>query len=411
MHKLFRLAWRNVWRNKRRSLITIAAIAFAVLIVTVTRSLQYGTYDTMESMAVRLYNGEIQVHRTGFQEEQTLTYSMNQDEQAWQEIIDKYREFTGVSRRVTGFGLISSDSASAGALIVGIEPEQEGTNTQFTHMVRKGEKLQTGDDHKVLVGQTLAQNLQVGIGDTIVVLTQGFQNQMGADTYIIKGLLSAGNSDVDRGIMVMPLHNSQDLFSLYDGVTQVIYATNDFRQAEQRARRLATEFNNDRLEILTWEEMMPELRQIIVMDNVSGAIYLVFLLIVVGFEIFNTTMMSVIERTREFGLLESMGMKPGQITSLVLLESTMKILSAIVAGLVISAIAIAYFIYNPIALSQTLQDAYASYGFTFDSLVFAARAQVFIEPLLSITIISFIALLFPIYKTRKLSPIEALRKA
>ncbi len=408
--ELLGLAWRNVWRNKRRSLITIAAIAFAMLISTVMRSLQYGTYDTMESMAVRMFNGEIQVHRKGFQDEQTFTYSLAADEYDWQSALEN-RDFTGVARRVTGFGLISSDSSSSGAMIVGIEPEREGRMTQFSNMVRTGSRLVAGDDHKVLIGRTLAKNLQIGVGDTLVVLTQGYQNQMGADAYEIKGLIVAGNADVDRGLMVMPLHNAQELFSLENGVTQVIYATNDFRKAHKRARALAARFDRERIEVLDWQAMMPELRQLILMDNVSGAIYLSFLLIVVGFEIFNTTMMSVMERTREFGVLEALGLRPAQVSALVFFESVVKIGFAVVFGVLISGIAIAILIKNPIPLSETIQEAYASYGFSLDSLQFSPRLRVFLEPLVSITFISFVALFFPIYKTRLLSPIEALRKA
>ncbi len=411
MSRLIKLAWRNIWRNKRRSLITISAISFAVLIVAVTRSLQYGTYDTMESMAVRMFNGEIQVHRSGFQEEQTLAFSMQAEEHDWSDILARRPEFEGVSRRLTGFGLLSSDSASAGALIVGIEPVPEGAMTQFSNMIRTGAKLVQDDDRKVLLGATLARNLQVGIDDTVVVLTQGYQNQMGADIYVVKGTLSAGNAEVDRGLMVMPLRNAQDLFSLPGGVTQIVYATDDFRQAETRAQILASDFGSDRLEVLSWREMMPELEQLIIMDNVSGAIYLAFLLTVVGFEIFNTTMMSIVERAREFGMLESIGMKPKQISLLVFLELTSKILVAVVAGLVVSTVAIAYLISNPIPLSASLREAYASYGFTFDSLVFSAKPRVFIEPVISITVISLLALIFPIYKMRQLAPIDAMRKA
>jgi ABC-type lipoprotein release transport system permease subunit len=411
MANLFKLGWRNIWRNKRRSLITIAAISFAVLIMAATRSLQYGTYDTMESLAIRLFNGDIQVHRSGFQAEQTLNFAMQQDEQNWQKIVSEYPTFEGVSQRVSGFGLLSTDSASAGGLIVGIQPEKEGAVTQFVNMVREGERLMEGDDHLVVLGKTLAMNLQANIGDTVVVLTQGFRNQLGADTYVIKGLMSAGNPDVDRGLMLMPLHNAQDLFSLYDGVTQVVYRTEDFRKVDEYKKTLDAAWDNDELEILSWQEMMPELEQMILMDNVSGAIYLLFILLVVGFEIFNTTMMTVMERSKEFGVLEAIGMKPGQIVGLVLWESVIKISLSLVIGLAVSGAAIAYLIRNPIQLSQELQEAYAGFGFAIDALFFSGRPLVFLEPLVSIAIISFVAIVFPVYRTRKLTPIEALRKA
>lgn len=410
MEKYLRLAWRNIWRNRRRSILTISAIAFAILIVAVTRSLQYGTYDTMERLAVRLYNGEIQIQRAGFQEEQTLAYFLHQDAADWAQLVATNPELTGFSRRITGFGLVSSDSSSAGALIVGIEPGRECEITQFVTLVKEGDRLAPGDDRRVLLGVTLARNLQVGVGDTVVVLTQGYRNQMGADTYLVKGTVGMGNAELERGLLIMPLHNAQELFSLYDGITQVVVSTTDFRKANSRAKRLMTLLADQRIAVLSWEQLMPELKQLIIIDNVSGAIYLIFLLVVVGFEIFNATMMNVMERTREFAILESMGMKPKQIAGLILLESTMKITMAVLTGLAVSIVAISILIQHPIPLGKEITDAYASYGFSIEDLKFSGRLRVFLEPTISLAIIAVIALIFPVYHTIKLSPMEAFRK-
>lgn len=219
MTKFLSLAWRNIWRNKRRTQITILAIAFAIFIVAVTRSLQYGTYDTMESLAVRLYNGEVQLHKQGFHEEQSLNLSLHEDAEDWEALIAAHPEFTRYSRRITSFGLISSDSASAGALIVGIEPESEAAITMFPSLVKKGDALTLNDEGRILIGSTLARNLQVSLGDSVVVLTQGYRNQLGAGIYHVQGMVSVGHAELDRGIMIMRLDDAQELFSLDDGIT------------------------------------------------------------------------------------------------------------------------------------------------------------------------------------------------
>ncbi|MFQ5864504.1 MAG: ABC transporter permease [bacterium] len=410
MTKLLNLAWRNLWRNRRRSLITMAAIAFALIIVAATRSLQYGTYDTMESLAVRLYNGEIQLQRCGFHDEQTLSYFLLENELNWNALLENFPEITAYTRRVTGFGLVSSNFASTGALIVGIEPDKEGQVTKFASMVKVGQSLQSGDDHDILLGKTLATNLQVHVGDTVVVLTQGYRNELGADSYIVKGMVSIGYSDLDRGIMIMPLHNAQELFSMQDGVTQVVFRTVDFRQADQYASALSKELNPERYDILSWQRMMPELRQVILIDNISGAIYLAFLLIVVGFEIFNTTMMSVMERVKEFGMLQSMGMKPYQTGSLIFLESTVKLLVSLIIGLLISFALVSFLSQYSIPLSDEIKEGYAEYGFILEDLKFSTRLRVYVEPFVSIFLIALFAIIFPVFKTIKLTPVEAFRK-
>ncbi len=410
MSKLLDLAWRNIWRNRRRSLITICAISFSVLIVAVTRSLQYGTYDAMESMAVRLFIGEMQIHRDGFQEEQTLNYFLLDGEIDLRALVDSSDFVTGFSRRLTGFGLVGSDSSSAGALIVGIEPEREKQVTKFSGLIREGSALHPHDDHQVLLGATLARNLRLVVGDTLVVLTQGYRNQMGADVYVLKGMVSVGTPELDRNLMVMPLHNAQELFSLDGGVTEILLSTDNFRNATKYTRTLASHLASDRYEVLSWEEMMPELKQIILVDNIGGAIYLIFLLIVVGFEIFNTTMMSIVERTREFGILQAIGMKSGQISTLIMIESTLKIVVALTAGLLISLLVVSILTHYPIPLSEEIREGYASYGFSLEDLTFSGKWQVYMEPLLAIAAIAFLATLYPLYRTSTMTPIEGLRR-
>jgi len=409
-HVFLNLAWRNVWRNKRRSIITIAAIAFAILMAAITRSMQYGSYHVMESMAVSLYNGDLQIHRKGFQENHTLSYSLDSNEQNWQSLIEKDPRLTGFARRLTGFGLVGSDSASAGALIVGIEPERELRLTQFANMVRYGEKLNNDDDHRVLIGTTLAKNLQLHIGDSLVVLTQGYHNQLGADKYLVKGLVSVGQTDLDRSLMIMSLKNAQELFSLYDGITEVVFRTEDFRKATTLSKEMSKELDGGKYEVLSWKQMMPELEQIIIVDNVSGAIYLAFILIVVGIEIFNAVMMNVLERTREFGVIQAIGMKPNQISGLLFLEFLFKITLALIIGWIISFVAISILTHNTIPLPADLREAYATYGFVIENLEFSDGPRVFLEPLISIAVIGMIAFVFPFMKASKLTPVDAFRK-
>jgi len=237
MTRLIKLAWRNVWRNRRRSLITMSAIFFSIVIIAFTRSMQYGTYEAMEEQAIRLYTGEIQVHRAGYQKEQTLSYSLQADESAWTQVLAQpwVEAFT---RRLTGFGLISSDSSSIGGMIVGIEPSTEKAFSVFASNVVSGSPLVEGDAHVVLLGETLAQNLLVGVGDTVVVLTQGFRNEMGADLYVVKGLVRTGSPDVDRAMMIMPLADAQSLFSMDGRFTEIVVRTREVGAAGRNAGAL-----------------------------------------------------------------------------------------------------------------------------------------------------------------------------
>jgi ABC-type lipoprotein release transport system permease subunit len=411
MTKLFKLAWRNVWRNRRRSLITMGAVFFSVLIIALTRSLQYGTYDAVESYAIRLFTGDAQVQRAGYHEDQTLSYALREDERDWDAVLRARPWLEAYTRRLTGFGLVSSDSSSAGAMIAGVDPEAEPRVSSFLRKITAGAPLARGDDHRALLGATLARNLAVGVGDTVVALTQGYRNEMGADLYVVQGLFESGNADLDRSAMALTLTDAQALFSLPGGFTAIALRTDDFRRAGRYAAELEAALADDRVVVLDWDALMPELRQMILLDNVSGAIFLAFMLILIGFEIFNTTMMSVMERVREFGILQAMGMKPGQISLLVVMELLIKVALALAVSMVVTGVLVAYFAGHPIPLSESLKELYEEFGFALDALVFSGRARVFLEPLLSVAFIAVVVMIYPAVRVWRFTPVEALRRA
>ncbi len=409
MTKLLKLAWRDIWRNRRRSLLTMGAIVFAVFFMSMTSSLQYGTFDTMEEFVVRLFSGDLQVHRAGFQDERTFSYSMETDEQDWAQRFAAYPWIAASSRRLSGYGLVSSDSSSAGAIIVGIEPETESQISTFALRTVEGQALAAGDDHAVVLGETLAKNLDLALGDSVVVLTNGFRGVMGADLYAVKGLLRTGSPDVDRGMILITLPDAQYLFSMEDRFTEIVLRTRDFRGAETYAVTLRETLGTDRYEVIAWKEMMPEMQQMRTLKFAGNYILYFFLLLLIGFEIFNTTSMSIMERVREFGMMMSIGMKPRQISLLVGLELTMKVVLALLVGLGITFVIVWMLKDNPIPVTGELAQMYQDLGFTIEGISFSARPAVFVFPMVSVTVIALASMVYPILRLRRFSPVEALR--
>jgi ABC-type lipoprotein release transport system permease subunit len=371
--------------------------------------MQYGTYNTMEANAIRQFVGEVQVQRSGYHEEQTLAYALQEQEQDWDYVLGSQAWLDAYTRRMTGYGLVSADSASAGALLVGIEPTREPRVSLFVRTPTRGELLAEGDDHAVVLGDVLARNLYVGIGDTVVVLTQGYRNQMGADVYVLKGTVRTGSTEMDRALVVMPLHNAQELFSMPGRFTQVVLRTDDFHQAGRYATELAAGLDGDGYAVLDWDALMPELRQMIVLDRASSLVFLGFLVILLWFEIVNTTTMSVMERVREFGILQSIGMKPGQLSLLVALELLIKIALALLIGLALAGLMVWLLEGVALPIPEELLEMYEQFGLSMDGMSFGAGPSVVLEPLAAVAIASLIAVLYPIYKVYRLRPVEALR--
>ena len=411
MPTLIILAWRNVWRNRRRSLLTISAIVFSTIIITLASSFQSGTYEAAESNAIGFMTGEIQVRYDGYNDEPSLTNSIDLSKHAIHEKTAEVEWIHHQSKRLLGFGLISSDSSSAGAMVLGIEPESEQQVSAFSRASVQGAYLESGDDHQILIGKTLANNLKVSIGDTIAVLTQGYRSAMGADLYRIKGLIDSGSLDLDRSTMVMRLVDAQDLFAMPGRVTHLVLRTDDPYNASSHAATLKKNLTEANVEVMTWEELMPELMQTRALDDAGNYVFYTFLLLLIGFEIFNTTTMSVMERIREFGILQSIGMKPYRLSILVFLELSIKVLmSLFISAVLVTGLFIALKDVT-IPLPGEALELYRSFGFMFDGIKFSTRPDVFVFPFVSVYLVSLFAAIYPSLKVFGYSPVSAMRKA
>ncbi len=410
MSRLLKLAWRDVWRNRRRSFLTIGAVLFAVLLISLANSVEYGTYDAMEEVVVRTYVSDLQIHRTGYQEEATLTASLEEGEWDWQGLPQAYPWITATARRLSGYGLASSDASSAGVAIVGIEPEAEDRITNFAGAPFTGRALEGADRGAVLVGEALAKNLDLALGDTLVLLTQGYQNVMGAELYTIQGLLRTGTPDLDRTLVVMPLADAQYLFSMEDRFTEFVVGTEDFRRSADYAAALQDNMPEAQYEVLDWRAMMPELEQMRALDDAGNYVFYFFLILLVGFEIFNTTTMSMMERVREFGVMMSIGVKPRQISLLVAMELSMKVLLALTMGFAITYAAVLLLSQGPIPLSEEMRQMYDDFGFTVEGIFFSARPVIFAFPMCSVAAVALASMVYPILRMRSFSPVDALRR-
>ena len=411
MPTLLKLAWRNVWRNRRRSFITISAIVFSTIIISLASSFQAGTYEAAETNAIGFMTGEIQLHYEGYNDEPSLTNSIDAYEVDLDQLPNTFEWIDAHSRRLMGFGLVSSDSSSAGAMVLGIEPEKERAVSAFARTPVQGEYLSDSDYNQILIGQTLAKNLKVGIGDTIAVLTQGYRSAMGAELYRIKGLLDSGSIDIDRGTMIMRLEDAQKLFAMPGRITHLVLRTQDPYSAPEQAAAIREVYNEAPVEVMTWEDMMPELMQTRALDDVGNYIFYAFLLLLIGFEIFNTTTMSIMERIRELGILQSIGMKPYTLSVLVFFELLIKVLTALLISSVLVVILFIALQDVVIPLPQEALELYESFGFMFEGISFSTRPDVFVFPFVSVLLVSLFASIYPALKVLGYSPVSAMRKA
>lgn len=407
MSLLFKLGWRNIWRNKRRSIITILAVVFAVMLSIVMRAIQLGTYEVNIRHVVELFSGYIQIQMPGYQKSPTLQKSFHNSD-SLQALLQQRPEVIASAPRVIGDGLTSFRDNSQGALLVGVDPLRERNVSKLDGRVVHGRFLDPDRQDAIVVGDKLLQNLHAQIGDTIVVLAQGFDGSMGNLKYVIIGSVKTGLGEFDRSLVLMNLAAAQDLMVMYGRANVLAVRLHDLDEIQDVQQALQPTLKRMGLRALSWSQVMPDLEQSIKLDNISGILMLGILVFVVAFGITNTVLMSVTERFREFGIVLSIGMQQQKLVFLVFLETIMILLVGLIIGN-LCAYGINYYLHlHPIEFTGEFADIYAEYGF-LPRLEATLRFSSFFNTTLSIFGISILATLYPVAKVLKLEPLKGIR--
>jgi len=323
----------------------MTAIAFASTLLIFMLSWQFGSYETMINASVKIQTGHLQVQAPEYNEDKDMRRVVEKPE----EIGKRISTLPGVAAlafRANGFVLASSRDRTYGAFVVGIEPEREAALSTLKGIIRQGSYLAGEDDGQALLGELLAANLQVGPGDELTVIGQGRDGSVAATVLVVKGLYRSGQDEFDRSAIHIPLSTFQDVFSMRGSVHEVVILANALSrvpEVKKKAREALRETGRDDLVVLDWRELLPGLVQAIQMDLVSGFIFYVILVVVVAFSILNTFLMAILERTREFGVLLAIGMKPKRLVRLVLAESAVLTFFGIAAGILFGVLLTGYF--------------------------------------------------------------------
>lgn len=403
---LLKFAWRNIWRNRSRSLITMSAIGSAVLLAVVTVSLQKGVWENLVKNLVSLYTGYAQVHAKGYWDEQTLENSFEIKEDINQ-LVAGTPGIQSMTHRLETFALASSGPKTRGCLVVGIEPKSENALTQLASKVRSGEMLHA-ESEAALLAEGLAEKLKLGLGDTLVLLTQGYYGSTAAIKVPIQGLLHFGSPELNDRIAYVPLAVAQHWLDAPGRATSLVIGL-ERAQLLTRVDKALKKTLPPEYEALTWKEMMPEITQHIEADSVGMYIMLGILYMLISFGIFSTLLMMLAERQREFGMLTALGMPPRAIARVVLAETVFLTLSGCLAGIALSYPAVWYLYKYPIVFSGDLAETYERFGFepVFPAII---KASIFTNQTLVVLCIGLVLAIYPVLRVLHINAVEAMRK-
>jgi len=403
--EIIKLAWRNIWRNKRRTIITASSLMFAVIFGVVMRSMQLGTYDRMIDSAVRQYSGFIQVQDSSYWKDKTIDDLMP-DSMALRQRIAKLDGVIDVLPRLESFALISSGNKTKGAFFMGIDPFFDDEMTQISHKVVQGRFIKKDDDG-VLLSQRLAAFVNVNVGDTIVLLSQGYHAVTAADVFPVRGIVKIPNPKLDKSLIVGSLKKVQEFYGAEGMLTSMVVnikSRNDIDKVLPEVRKI---IDSGSLVALSWTDMNKELKQQIESDNVSGQIMLAILYVVIFFGILGTIIMMTAERRKEFGVMVALGMHRYYLALIVFVETILLGLVGAVTGEIVSLGIVAYYYTSPIKIGGEMKDIYEQFGLE-PVLAFSKDFGIFMNQFYIVLALLFVAVLYSIVKIFGFKIIDAL---
>jgi len=406
MDVVLRLAWRNLWRHKRRTWLTASAIAFATMLLVFMITLQLGAYDMMIDTTLSAYIGQMQVQREGYKDKPQMRSTVPHATQ----LAAALRRATGlesIAVRAQGFALASSAQRSYGVPVVGVEPEYEQKVSTLPHLIKEGRYLSAPNAQEAVIGIRLARNLKIKVGDELTLLGSGKDGSVAATVLPVVGIFDSGNPELDRHLVQLPLATFQDVFSMGDDAHAIVISGPSYDSIPQTKAQVAAAIaGQPGLVVLDWEQLLPGLRQLIQTDMVQNWITYIALILIVTLSIMNTFLMSVLERTREFGIMLALGATPLRIGIEVMLESAFLTLLGLAIGVVLGGSIAVYLHFTGFSFPG-MKEIYAQFGLPgviHPKLSFAGFT---LGPAV-ILVFTLLAALYPALRIRKLQPVEAI---
>ena len=407
MNLVFRLAWRNLWRHPRRTWLTVGAIMFSNMLLVFMISLQFGMYGLMIDNTLQAFTGHLQIQAPGYIDDEKMRQTVDDIVPLAEKLRDHF-DSDSIAARATAFALVSSEERSYGTAVIGVEPAFERNVSTLPGLVSQGRYLAEQDAAEIVIGAALARNLRVALGDELTLIGSGRDGSFAAAVVNIVGVFETGLADFDRSITEIPLVFFQDVFYMDGSGHHVVInlpLIDDVPVVKEQVEALLP--NGQDLVVHDWDALQPGLKQAIKADMSSAFFMYGILVILVAFSVLNTQLMSVLERTHEFGIVMSLGLTPGRLGRLVLLETAILGLLGLLFGALLGALFTYWF---------------SVYGFSYPGMEemtakfnLPARfyPQVSVSSLLIGPVVVFIftilAAVYPALRLRKLHPVEAMR--
>ena len=404
---VLRMAWRNLWRHGKRTWLTVGAMIFSNSLLVFAISLQFGSYEMMIDNSLQAFSGHIQLQHPSYLEQPKMRYAIDDIDALAQQLRDELG-LTSISARASGFALASSAERSYGLQLLGVDALHEPGVSTLPGLISRGRYLQPGAREEIVIGSVLARNLRIEPGDELSFLGSGFDDSFAAGVVTVVGIFESGNADLDRSVAQVNLAYFQDSFAMGSAGHSIVIRAAQVDDVDALMTRVNSDLPGpEKVVARHWDELQPGLRQAIRADMTSAWFMYTVLIVLVAFSVLNTQLMSVLERTREFGTMMALGLRPARLGLLVMLETGMMTGLGLLLGIALGAAITAYlsvvgFSYPGMAemavkfnLPERMYPAISALSLSLGPVIVACG--------------SLLAAIYPALRLNRLLPIEAMR--
>ena len=403
MKIFFMIGWRNLWRNKRRSLVVISSIAMGIFAMLMSMGIMNGMNNQMVENTISTSLGHISIHRKGFQEDMKLQNSFIPSEEIQRSLAD----FPRHAPRLKMEAMIRSSEASRGILLMGVDPEKEKSVTKiFDYTLGKDGYLSDPGAHEVLISKTLSEKLDILIGDKVVMMFQDLNKEIVGVAFKVRGLYRSPIDSFDKYVVFTGIDVLQKLTGMGERISEITVHVGHRKKVDAAAARIGKSLKNPEIELLTWKEMAPNLLRAIQLFDTSIYIFFSIIFITVTFSIANTLIMAIMERFHEIGVMKSIGTRPSWIGAMVLFEAINLGFVGLLAGAA-----------SGVAVTFLLSLNGIDFSFFMESVRVWGTGQIIYPALKPMDIIAcgvivltttVIAALYPAIKAARIKPLDAL---
>ena len=406
MRLYLRMAWRNLWRHRRRTLIVVLAIGLTMAMMMMYDGLMAGFEQAIYGNAIKVLGGNIQIYAEGYHDKPNQTPLLPlPDEMQVVSAAESAPQAVMASRRINTSGLASNREGAFGVSIIGIEPDKEQPISVIAQNIAAGRYL-TADDLDVLfIGKGLAEAMDIGVGDRITLVGRSTHNQTRQRTMTIAGIFDIGMPDIEKRTVYMSLNEAENLYDMNGAASEVMLILKQIGQERRVIKALKASLPGYVID--SWQTSFPDLESAVGRKNSVMNIFSIIILVIAGIGILNLLLMAVYERTREIGLLGALGLKPRQITTLFLLEGTLMGLVGVVFGVALGLAINA--LLSRVGFDYSQFSSLTEYTALISGKVYSTLGlERIVQRTVTVLIIATLAAFYPAREAAKKEPAEAL---